>query len=60
MIERQFGVKVKIVHTDRGGEYVAINNFFETAGIIHEPTPPYLHESDGVAERYNRTILPTV
>jgi hypothetical protein len=60
MIERQFNVKVKVIHTDRGGEYVVIDKYFEQQGILHEYTPSYMHESNGVAERYNRTIITNV
>ena len=45
--------------TDNGGEYVnkELEQFFTTEGITHELTPPYSHESNGVAERFNRTII---
>jgi len=48
--------KYKRVISDRGGEYVLFNDFCVKEGIIHEVTPPYSHESNGVAERKNRTL----
>ena len=44
--------------TDNGGEYVTkdLKGFFASKGIIHEFSPPYSPESNGVAERPNRTI----
>jgi transposase InsO family protein len=48
----------KAFRTDNGGEYVTkdLKGFFELKGIIHEFTPPYSPESNGVAERLNQTI----
>jgi len=34
--------------------------FYETHGIIHEITLPYSPQSNGVAERKNRTLLDMV
>ena len=48
--------KSKKVRSDRGGEYLLLNKFCEKEGIIHEVTPPYSPESNGVAERKNRTL----
>ena len=44
--------------TDNGGEYVTndLKGFFTSKGIIPEFSPPYSPESNGVAERLNRTI----
>jgi len=44
--------------TDNGGEYVTkdLKGFFTSKGIIHEFSPLYSPEYNGVAERLNRTI----
>ena len=57
-VENQLNKKIKRLRTDRGGEYETsiLNNYCETHGIIHEVTPPYFPESNGVAERKNRTL----
>ena len=40
-----------MLRTDRGGEYESnpFNSFCEDHGIIHETTPTYSPESNGVA-----------
>ena len=55
-VENQLNKKIKRVRSDRGGEYILFNDFCEKEGIIHEVTPPYSPESNGVAERKNRTL----
>ena len=54
--------KIKRIRSDRGGEYFSneFNLFCEEHGIIHERTPPYSPESNGVAERKNRTLTEMV
>ena len=51
-------VSVKRFRSDNGGEYCndTVRAAFKHHGIDHELTPPYAHESNGVAERFNRTI----
>ena len=48
--------KIKRIRSDRGGEYILFNDFCVKEDIIHEVTPPYSPESNGVAERKNRTL----
>jgi hypothetical protein len=55
-VENQLNRKIKRVRSDRGGEYISFNDFCEKEGILHEITPPYSPESNGVAERKNRTL----
>ena len=47
------------VRSDRGGEYFSNNftSFCEEHSIIHERTPPYSPQSNGVAKRKNRTFM---
>jgi len=53
------GKKVKNVRSDRGKEFVnqTTEEEFGKRKIYHEPTPAYSPESNGVAERSNRTVL---
>ena len=52
-VENQLSKKIKRLRSDRGGEYEPnpFNTFSEEHGIIHETTPPYSLESNGVAEK---------
>jgi transposase InsO family protein len=61
-IENQLERKIKHLRSDRGGEYFSneFNLFCEEHGIVHERTPPYSLESNGVAERKNYTLTEMV
>ena len=47
--------------SDNGGEYLSkkLKDFFTQRGTIHDRTPPYAHELNGVAERFNQTVTQT-
>lgn len=50
-------VKVsKCLRSDRGGEHTStsFDKFCKSNDIVHEGTPPYIPESNGVAKRKNR------
>ncbi|KAI0996197.1 Retrovirus-related Pol polyprotein from transposon TNT 1-94 [Podosphaera aphanis] len=57
-LETQYNCIVKNFRTDNGGEYLKqqLTKFFAQKGIEHDLTPPYSPESNGVAERLNRSI----
>ena len=61
-VENQLERKIKRLRLDRGGEYFPkiFDEFCEEHGIIHERTPPYSPESNGVAERKNRILTDLV
>ena len=61
-VENQLERKIKRIRSDRGGEYFpnVFISFCEEHGIIHERTPPYSPQSNGVAERKNRTLTDLV
>jgi transposase InsO family protein len=61
-VENQLERKIKRLLSDRGGEYFS-NDFSEFCAehrIIHERTPPYSPQSNGIAERKNRTLTDLV
>jgi transposase InsO family protein len=61
-VENQIEKKVKRLRSDRGGEYFSndFSEFCAVHGIIHERTPPYSPQSNGIAERKNRTLTDLV
>ena len=59
MVEKQSGHYIKILRTDRGGEF-ASNDFFifcKTNGIKRKFTTRYTPQQNGIVERKNRTIM---
>nr|ABG22485.1 retrotransposon protein, putative, Ty1-copia subclass [Oryza sativa Japonica Group] len=61
-VENQLDRKIKRLRFDRGGEFFSneFDLFCEEHGIIHERTPPYSPESNGIAKRKNRTLTDLV
>lgn len=56
-VENQLSKKIKMIRSDRGGEYnEPFNAFCREHGIVHQTTAPYSPQSNGVAERKNRTL----
>ena len=61
-VENQLERKVKRLRSDRGGEYLSseFSDFCVEHGIIHERTPPYSPQSNGITERKNHTLTELV
>ncbi|CAI7765442.1 unnamed protein product [Closterium sp. NIES-54] len=59
MVERESGKRVKAIHSDRGGEFLGaeIQSWLKRHGIKQQLTTAYTPQSNGVAERANRTII---
>ncbi|GJP82026.1 hypothetical protein CLOP_g12146, partial [Closterium sp. NIES-67] len=57
-VERESGAKVKVLRSDRGGEYLGkeLQTFLEEKGITHQLSVPYTPQQNGAAERLNRTL----
>ncbi|GJT67365.1 retrovirus-related pol polyprotein from transposon TNT 1-94 [Tanacetum coccineum] len=56
-VENQLGKKIKVVRSDKGGEYVApFAELYAKHGIRHKFTAPYSPQQNGIAERKNRTL----
>ncbi|CAI7923392.1 unnamed protein product [Closterium sp. NIES-54] len=61
MVERQQDRLVKVIRTDRGGEFLSkeFSLWLKKNGIRHSLTMPYSPAMNGIAERANRTITET-
>ena len=61
-VENQNGRKIKILRSDRGGEYFPNNfsTFCEEHGIIHQSSAPYTPLQNGLDKRKNRTLVDMV
>jgi len=61
LVETEAGCKVLAIRTDNGTEYKGVFDVhLKRHGIEHQVTTPYSPESNGVSERYNRTIMEMV
>ncbi|GKD03321.1 zinc finger, CCHC-type containing protein [Tanacetum coccineum] len=54
-VELQRQDLIKLLHTDRGGEYYDLV-YLQSTGITHQTTAPYTSQQNGVAERKNMTL----
>lgn len=61
-LQRQTGLKVSYVRSDNGGEFTSKNLYdsFKEEGITPEFTTTYSPQSNGLAERRNRTLMEKV
>lgn len=59
LVERGTECSIKILRTDRGGEFCSkeFTSFCEEAGIQRHYTAPYTPQQNGVVERRNRTVV---
>ena len=56
-VENQLSKKIKVVRSDRGGEYESpFGGYCGEHGIIYQTTAPYSPQQNGTAERKNRTL----
>ena len=56
-IERKTDVLVKRFHSDNAKEYEALRPYLKEEGIEQSFSTAYTPQSNGLAERYNRTLL---
>lgn len=58
-VERQFGVKVKALRSDNGGEYCSteFQSYLKNEGIQHQRTNSNSPFQNGKAERFNRSLM---
>ena len=61
-VEKQTGKCIKILRSDRGGEYLSNDfvTYLRENGILSQWTPPGTPQHNGVSERRNRTLLDMV
>ncbi|GKC53210.1 retrotransposon protein, putative, ty1-copia subclass [Tanacetum coccineum] len=61
-VGNQLGKTIKILQSDRGGEYISqeFKDYLKACGIVQQLTHPYTPQHNGVSERRNRTLLDMV
>ena len=59
VVENQMEKKIKVLRSDRGGEYFPTEFilYCEENGIIHQRSASYTPQQNGIAERKNRTLV---
>ncbi len=59
MVEKSGSRKLKKLRSDNGGEFTStrFQEYLKAEGVIHELTIPKTPQQNGVAERFNRTLV---
>ncbi len=59
LVENLTGKRIKELRCDNGTEYInkRVDEFVKNRGIYLRSCVPYVHELNGTAERYNRTLM---
>ena len=59
MVEKQTRKSVKILRSDNGGEYLSkeFDEYLTSEGILHQTSVPGSPQQNGLAERFNRTLM---
>jgi hypothetical protein len=59
--EGNFGLKLKALRTDHGGEFTATEfmDYCVTEGVHHQHTAPYSPQQNDVIKRQNETVVAT-
>ena len=59
MVENESGLKVKKLHTNRGGEFLSkeFDTYLHENGIKRQLTTAHTLQQNGVVERRNRTVM---
>jgi transposase InsO family protein len=57
MFETQFECTMKSFNSDNGGEYAPVERCAKHAGMTITRSVPYAPQSNGLAERMNRTLI---
>lgn len=59
LVENQLNKKIKILRSDNGREFCnkEFDDHLKNSGIIHQRSNPYTPEQNGLAERFNRTVV---
>ena len=58
LVENESGESMVKFRTDNGGEFCSnsLSGWLKLKGVKHQTTPPRTPQSNGVAERMNRTL----
>jgi transposase InsO family protein len=61
-VEGESVLKLKVLHTDRGGEFTVIEftDYCAAEGVHRQHMASYSPQQNGVIERRNRTVVATV
>nr|AWW15216.1 putative polyprotein [Leavenworthia alabamica] len=57
LTERQFDIRVKVIRSDNGSEFICLTDYFRQNGISHETSCVGTPQQNGRAERKHRHIL---